>query len=270
MAVYKPTLCTPFLKGVDARIAFHNNLDNTLIDFLSCQIDTSNKDITGYKIKILDDENNQVFPLSGDNYEKISPITELQQTIFGYQKNGINSGKNGTQLRVPFFQNFYNVEEYPSYNNIYYSDKYLVDHIIIGNTIDFDLPRALTNMEKAENWIYSKETDTLTYNWSVSEESQDKELGSITLDGDKILLGETIFIATGTNNLNYSSGLWMVDYADNQIILKRFVDVIGNDSINERLTIVQGTTFHNTSWKCLKTASKTSTGVFEYIVKNTY
>lgn len=266
MAVYKPTLCTPFLKGVDARIAFHNNLDNTLIDFLSCQIDTSNKDITGYKIKILDDENNQVFPLSGDNYEKISPITELQQTIFGYQKNGINSGKNGTQLRVPFFQNFYNVEEYPSYNNIYYSDKYLVDHIIIGNTIDFDLPRALTNMEKAENWIYSKETDTLTYNWSVSEESQDKELGSITLDGDKILLGETIFIATGTNNLNYSSGLWMVDYADNQIILKRFVDVIGNDSINERLTIVQGTTFHNTSWKCLKTASKTSTGVFEYIV----
>lgn len=265
MAVYKPTLCTPFLKGVDARIGYHENLDETLVSYLTCQIDTSNKNITGYKIRILDSDNNQVFPL--ENQDKISPITELQREEFGYQSNGINSGKNGTQLKVPFFLNYSDVSNYTSYNSIYYSDKYLADHIILANTTDYILDRPLTNMEKAENWIYNDLTDTLTYNWSIeSSDSRTQEVGSITLDGDKLLLGETVFIVTGTGNLNFKAGLWKVDSSNGSLFLKRLTNIIGNDSVNERVTVIQGDTFHNTSWKCIKTASKVSFGVFEYLV----
>ena len=49
MAVYKATYCFPFLNNANIR-----NTDYHIRDFLKCQVDTSNKNVTGYKIRILD------------------------------------------------------------------------------------------------------------------------------------------------------------------------------------------------------------------------
>ena len=76
MAVYKPTYCYPYLNAVDIRTAI------SLQDFhptktLTCKIDTSNTEITGYSIRLLDEANNQIFPVD-NGQPRISPISELQ------------------------------------------------------------------------------------------------------------------------------------------------------------------------------------------------
>ena len=104
MAVYKATYCFPFLNNANIR-----NTDYHIRDFLKCQVDTSNKNVTGYKIRILDSNNNQIFPI-GQEY--ISPISELRDYINAVPKYGldwgddINTGLNGTYLEIPFFRNF--------------------------------------------------------------------------------------------------------------------------------------------------------------------
>lgn len=117
MAVYKPTLCYPFLNGVDARVAKYNQIKNPaveekLVKYLTCKVDTSNKNITGYKVRVLSSDNQQVFPIPGSPGDgKISPITDLQELdangnpIYEYEPGGVNSGINGTELKIPFFVN---------------------------------------------------------------------------------------------------------------------------------------------------------------------
>lgn len=90
MAVYKATYCYPFLNAIDAELK-----DGEVIWF-KCKIDTSNKNVTGYSIRILDEDNNVIFP----NLSHISPISELPQNL----GDGINSGVNGTYLNIPFFR----------------------------------------------------------------------------------------------------------------------------------------------------------------------
>ena len=74
MAVYKPTFCFPFATGVDARVAKYKDEEENLAKFLSCKVDTSNKNVTGYKLKILTENNDVVF-----EGKKISPISELTE-----------------------------------------------------------------------------------------------------------------------------------------------------------------------------------------------
>lgn len=100
MAVYKATYCYPFLNTVDARVTVSEAFKTTA-QYLKCKVDSSNINVTGYKIRILDGDNNVIFPLDEGN---ISPIAELASLINA--NDGTNTGVNGTFLQIPFFQNF--------------------------------------------------------------------------------------------------------------------------------------------------------------------
>lgn len=77
MAIYKPSNCLPFLSC----------LDLTKPQNISCELNTSNETVTGYKIKILDSNNDVIF--EGAEFSSINPE--------GYN----NSGTNGSILTLP-------------------------------------------------------------------------------------------------------------------------------------------------------------------------
>lgn len=112
MAVYKPNYCYPYLEPVDLTIPDGEK-------YFTCQIDTSNIAITGYKIEVYDENNTLVFPHK-DNKNKISPISELPIVT------NID-GLNGSELRIPFIQHFNN-KITASYNAIYFKATKYVDY----------------------------------------------------------------------------------------------------------------------------------------------
>lgn len=77
MAIYKPSNCSPFLTC----------LDLTKARDITCELNTSNELVTGYKIKILDNNNDVIF--EGTKFDPINPD--------GYE----NSGLNGSTLTLP-------------------------------------------------------------------------------------------------------------------------------------------------------------------------
>ena len=54
MAVYKPTYCYPYLEAVDLAIPDGEK-------YFTCQIDTSNNKITGYRVELYNENNEKVF-----------------------------------------------------------------------------------------------------------------------------------------------------------------------------------------------------------------
>lgn len=112
MAVYKPNYCYPYLEPVDLTIPDGEK-------YFTCQIDTSNIAITGYKIEVYDENNTLVFPHK-DNKNKISPISELPIVT------NID-GLNGSELRIPFIQHF-KPKITTSYNAIYFKATKYVDY----------------------------------------------------------------------------------------------------------------------------------------------
>ena len=112
MAVYKPNYCYPYLEPVDLTIPDGEK-------YFTCQIDTSNIAITGYKIEVYDENNTLVFPHK-DNKNKISSISELPIVT------NID-GLNGSELRIPFIQHFNN-KITASYNAIYFKATKYVDY----------------------------------------------------------------------------------------------------------------------------------------------
>lgn len=267
MAVYKPTLCYPFLNGVDARVAIHNDASITPYQYLSCQIDTSNKNITGYKIRILTEDNQQIFPVNeaGEPIEgQISPIRELQSTLLGYELNGVNSGINGTTLRIPFFQNI-NKKLLNSFNCVYYNAQFLADYLIIDRPVEPFFPsyfRTPTPYERASNWDFDGD-DKLVFNWdrAISEygseiDESDRVANRITLDGDVLSSGKIILIigSTAVGVSGSKTGLWRV--VGEEIggtlttTLTRLNASTGYEDIQygANVTIVKGQSFHNTVW----------------------
>lgn len=111
MAVYKPTYCYPCLESVDLTIPDGEK-------YFTCQIDTSNIKISGYRVELYNENNKKVFPLSDG---KISPLSELNDT------DG-TLGLNGSELRFPFVQHWKNSKIYPSYNAIYFKATNYVDY----------------------------------------------------------------------------------------------------------------------------------------------
>lgn len=109
MAVYKPTYCYPYLEPVDFKIPDGPK-------YFTCQVDTSNIGISGYRAKLLNENNEVVFPTDGGD-GKISPISEL----------GIPSALNGEELRFPFIQSWDN-KTTSSYNAIYCKIDYYVNY----------------------------------------------------------------------------------------------------------------------------------------------
>lgn len=77
MAIYKPSNCAPFLSTQDLTQPFN----------ISCELNTSNERVTGYKLKILDSLNNTIF--EGKQFDPIDLITSG------------NTGLNGSVLTLP-------------------------------------------------------------------------------------------------------------------------------------------------------------------------
>ena len=94
MAIYKATYCYPLLNSLDIRIVA-NSAEELIAPYqlLKCKVDSSNKTVTGYKIRIIDGANNQVFPVANNGEGYISPLSELPS--FG---GDINTGLNGSGL----------------------------------------------------------------------------------------------------------------------------------------------------------------------------
>lgn len=90
MAIYKPSNCAPFLSAKDLTQPFN----------ISCELNTSNERVTGYKLKILDSLNNTIF--EGKQFD---PITSE------------NTGLNGSVLTLPVLVTVSNNQ---NHNTIYY------------------------------------------------------------------------------------------------------------------------------------------------------
>ena len=80
MAIYKPSNCSPFL----------NSLDLTEPQHIQCELNTSNMDVSGYKLRILDNKNNIVF--NGENFTQLN-----DRSLYDYY----NTGENGSVLNLP-------------------------------------------------------------------------------------------------------------------------------------------------------------------------
>ena len=80
MAVYKPSNCVPFMDA----------LDLTKSQDISCELNTSNMNVTGYKLKVLDSQNNIIF--EGKDF---TPLND--KSLRDYN----NSGENGSILALP-------------------------------------------------------------------------------------------------------------------------------------------------------------------------
>ena len=212
MAVYKSTHCYPFMNSIDIRVA-RADTDNAIpVQYLKCKVNTSNKNITGYKIRVLDSNNNQIFPAEGENL--ISPLIELQTGNMSslYENNGLNSGVNGTFLQIPFFQNL-DDKKTVSYNAVYYKPKYTVDYVIMDDALSEELGvnGGVDLAMDANNWSLT-ETGNLKYNWpSYSENVEVVDQATsedVTIQGEMYLPDSpadamNVYYYDGTYNPEY-------------------------------------------------------------------
>lgn len=254
MAVYKATYCYPFLNVVDIRVGSDNNL-NIPVQYLKCKIDTSNKNISGYKIRIIDEMGNQIFPKDGGE-GAISPIQELQTNAMSdvYQANGTNSGINGTYLQIPFFQNK-SEQKLVSYNAIYYKAHYKMDYVIMDPTLKGNAAAEWqSSPENIDSW--ELEGDNLVYSYSNADGTN-----NIQLDGESLFIGNRVLIVSGRPGDYSKTGLWVVSRKVASDATQRIKTVLTpltgynsqmktNKMLNgEMAVIARGETFHNTIWR---------------------
>lgn len=221
MAVYKSTHCYPFLNSLDIRVAKVSVDDRYPVQYLKCKVDTSNKDITGYRIRLLDEDNNQIFPRE-DIIEatQISPLLELQEGEMEelYEINGTNSGINGTYLQIPFFQNKAN-KKLNSYNAIYYTPAYSVDRIIMDDALvmdsSFEGVSGVTFATDAQNWSFES-SGRLKYNWPAKNEVIAEYDGQTVETVHEMYLEED-FVYYADNNVRIDTTAFEYDYKANRI-----------------------------------------------------
>lgn len=110
MAVYKPSNCVPFLSCWDL----------TKDQYISCELNTSNEAVTGYKIKILDNDNNTIF--EGSEFSPIPETVTVQTETRAFTQR--NTGLNGSTLILPLIVVVgKGVSGYDNENVIYYDNK---------------------------------------------------------------------------------------------------------------------------------------------------
>lgn len=228
MAVYKSTRCYPFLSNIDIRTAQTDGQNNFPAQFLTCKVDTSNKNITGYSMRVFDEENNQIFPYPGNRpYQtKISPITELQRDEMAeyYEENGTNSGINGTYLKIPFFQNWA-CKKTKSFNAIYCFFKYSVDYIITNlNLLQFNYPENSVDFVKPTNWERLSNGNWV-FKWAETGHSDEQIKNKVYLDGELILSGQIILVAN-TDTFGITAGFYKVIKVSNS-------ELVNGTTINE-------------------------------------
>lgn len=159
MAVYKPNYCYPYLEPVDLTIPDGEK-------YFTCQIDTSNIAITGYKIEVYDENNTLVFPHK-DNKNKISPVSELPIVT------NID-GLNGSELRIPFIRH-YDTKITASYNAIYFKVTQYVDYYQLEPLVKEGREFKIGDNDQ----LCVKEKDSQTYEPMV-------------IDGSLIFVGDTV------------------------------------------------------------------------------
>lgn len=106
MAVYKPSNCVPFLSCWDL----------TQNQYISCELNSSNELITGYKIKIFDVDNNLIF--EGKEFSPIPETVRITTETQDYTIN--NTGLNGSTLTLPLIVAS---TDYSQDNVIYYNNE---------------------------------------------------------------------------------------------------------------------------------------------------
>ena len=169
MAVYKPNYCYPYLEPVDLTIPDGEK-------YFTCQIDTSNIAITGYKIEVYDENNTLVFPHK-DNKNKISPVSELPIVT------NID-GLNGSELRIPFIQHYY-TKITASYNAIYFKVTKYVDYYQLEPLVKEGREFKIGDNDQ----LCVKEKDSQTYEPMVID-------GSLIFVGDTILAKDQLYTVT--------------------------------------------------------------------------
>lgn len=169
MAVYKPNYCYPYLEPVDLTIPDGEK-------YFTCQIDTSNIAITGYKIEVYDENNTLVFPHK-DNQNKISPVSELPIVT------NID-GLNGSKLRIPFIQH-YDPKITASYNAIYFKVTKYVDYYQSEPLVKEGREFKIGDNDQ----LCVKEKDSTTYKPMVVD-------GSLIFVGDTILVKDQLYTVT--------------------------------------------------------------------------
>lgn len=257
MAIYKATYCYPLLDSLDIRVVANAEEVSPCLWF-KCRVDSSNKIVTGYKIRLLDGKNNQVFPVTNNGMGYVSPISELASVI---SRDYINSGLNGSMLHIPFFQNhnysnapLYNNMVLPSYNAIYYHPCFKVDYVA-GVSGDTDDPITA--------WTVST---TPSGEKILSREGWDGKI-----NGEVVLKGETILFLGSYNTTNYRCGIWKVNENGT---LSQYKDAAGDwitnnttdgQLIGHDIVITHGI-YHNVIYRCAANGSytKLSTALGEW------
>ena len=219
MAVYKATYCYPFLDSIDIRVAVDSS-ELQPCKWLSCRIDSSNKKIIGYKIRILDSANNQVFPSANSNGGKgyVSTVEELQNR--GLSDSSTNTGLNGSVLQIPFFQNLYfsesddNQMKLPSLNAVYYAPRYKADYMFKN------APQVSRIAEDADTLLIGRRVGA--YPWAM---------------GDKILMP----FVTETEGITCDMGIFeVIAKQGRDIRLKRCTDADSSSLDHQEVLITKG------------------------------
>lgn len=141
MAIYKPSNCTPFLTAKDLTKGFD----------ISCELNTSNEIVTGYKIRILDSKNNLVY--EGDEYSEIN--------FGGYS----NTGLNGSVLILPLIVNS---ESEPTAANM---RKNVIYHYVDGTTDKFvclDEKNAKVDINAKNSYLFTNQSVNQPFKWEIT------------------------------------------------------------------------------------------------------
>lgn len=144
MAIYKPSNCTPFLTAKDLTKGFD----------ISCELNTSNEIVTGYKIRILDSKNNLVY--EGDEYSEIN---------FGKYKN---KGLNGSMLILPLIVNS---ESKPAVADM---RKNVIYHYVDGTTDKFaylgkkDGANAVVDINAENPYLFTNQSANQPFKWEIT------------------------------------------------------------------------------------------------------
>lgn len=156
MAVYKPTYCYPYLESVDLTIPDGEK-------YFTCQIDTSNIKITGYRVELYNENNEKVFPLDEGKISPLSELNDMDGTL----------GLNGSELRFPFVQHW-DPKIYPSYNAIYFK---------ATNYVDYYQPESFDN------------ADMIIFNGQLYYAKDGKPTSDpVVVDGSFIFVGDSLLI----------------------------------------------------------------------------
>lgn len=164
MAVYKPTYCYPYLESVDLTIPDGEK-------YFTCQIDTSNIKITGYRVELYNENNEKVFPLDEGKISPLSELNDMDGTL----------GLNGSELRFPFVQHW-DSKIYPSYNAIYFK---------ATNYVDYYQPESFDNADMIifNGQLYYAKDGKPTSDPVVVD-------GSFIFVGDSLLIGQDFYTIT--------------------------------------------------------------------------